>query len=163
MVATNRKQEARKGYIVTRIKNCQQYDVYAAERAVSQGYTFASVHAVETYINDVLCESWWWENWCANVERVNVRHGSESCARFDVGTSCGDIQLAPYRPSEQLVIHELAHVLASARRCSQSLGPWYARVYYELTYLVRGSDAAAVLANAFESEGVDYDAKGIAP
>lgn len=144
-------------------KRCQQQQVYAAERTIDQGSRFTSAAAVQTFV-DELRDTWWWIKWVSNVKWIEVRldrRRRSSSARFDVEDEAGHITLNVDNPNIRLVLHEVAHVLAEARHRSMSHDPWFARVYYEITYLVRGVDSAQELAIAFDEMGVDYDADGL--
>jgi hypothetical protein len=148
----------------------QQETVYAAERLVDNGPVFADVAAVQSRLN-ALRDTWWWEKWCPNVLHVEVeavrdhKHGrtAAGCAGY-LGDGIGRIELHRSTTiTERLVVHELTHIIAGARCGSRSHDPWFARVYLELTYLIRGSVAYQQLKQAFDTLGVDYDAEGLAP
>lgn len=145
----------------------QQETLYASERALLDGRTFPNVEAVERWINDDLRESWWWERWCANVIYVEVGIGRPGAGVagvgwFDADANAGRLEFARDAAlTERRVVHELAHVIAKARRNSTSHDPWFARIYLELTYLVRGQAQYEVLKKSFDAHGIDYDAGGM--
>jgi putative metallohydrolase (TIGR04338 family) len=143
--------------------SCQQDQVYDAESTVEHGQRFRDLNEVQRFV-DKLRNTWWWELWLQNVKRVEI--GRSRSRRYSVGDyyphkEAGSCEFYSDTPSIQLVIHELAHVLAKARRGSESHDPWFARIYCELTYLIRGTDAWHELAIAFDHYGVDYDAGGL--
>lgn len=145
-------------------RRCQQEEVYAAERTIHSGPRFASVDEVQRFVDD-LRNTWWWVKWVPNVRWVEVsfeRRSDHSEATYSADARVGYVSLGSRTPTYRVVVHELAHILACARYGSQSHDPWFARVYYELTYLVRGCEAAQELAIAFDELKVDYDAPGIA-
>lgn len=145
------------------VRRTQQQLLYAAEQTIAQGSRFNSLDHVRSYV-DELRDTWWWTTWCDDVLAVDVhraRSCTYSCARYQRTERAGLIQLCADNPTVQHLVHELAHVLAGATRDAKSHDPWFARVYYELTYLVRGCEPAQELAIAFDEFGVDYDAGGL--
>jgi hypothetical protein len=141
----------------------QQYRLYASEQTTTLGPDL-TLDEIRALINR-LRESWWWERNCADVLQVQVyrdkRMGYLGCGGLDraarVGVMCFSRDLIP----TQYVLHELAHVLAKARFHSQSHDPWFARIYLELVYLVRGPKAWQALQEAFIRDDVDFDAQGV--
>lgn len=145
----------------------QQYDLYASERGVQDGPVFASVADVQVWLDD-LRDTWWWERWLTDsVKRVEVGIGRPGPGVAGVGwyerpKLAGRMEFARGAElNERRLVHELSHVIASARRDSKSHDPWFARVYLELTYLIRGSDRYLELRQAFDAHGIDYEAGGI--
>lgn len=144
---------------------CQQDPVYAAQATTDRG-ALLTLEEAQRWVDD-LRESWWWEKWIGDrVLRVEVgpaRKGTlDSVGWYVEAARSGRMEFGPSKPSQGLVVHELAHVLAAARRRSQSHDPWFARIYLELSYLMRGSAAYEELRKAFDTHRVDYDAGGLA-
>jgi hypothetical protein len=148
----------------------QQDRLYAAERCVDGGSVFADVATVASWLSQ-LRDTWWWSQWTPNVLYVEAdevkagTHGRSAagCAAY-LGGGVGRMELhRGTRLTEQLIIHELSHIIAGARCNSHSHDPWFARVYAELTFLIRGTAIWQQLKQAFDAHGIDYDAEGLAP
>jgi hypothetical protein len=149
---------------VTTATRCQQDTVYAAQNTTFRGEPIGSIADVQRFVDD-LREAWWWEKWLGDrVIRVEVgqARGFDSVGWYDEDARSGRMEFGHVPLTIGLVLHELAHVLAKARRHSQAHDPWFARIYLELSYLVRGSAAYEELRKAFDTHGVDYDAGGLA-
>ena len=76
---------------------------------------------------------------------------------YEPHNRAGACEMLPCHWNELVVLHELAHVLASARFGSTSHDPAFARVYLELVALVMGPSAYVPLYEAFEQHGVNHD------
>jgi hypothetical protein len=142
----------------------QQIALYEAELEISPGPDFASIDAVQQWV-DQLREEWWWEKWVSQVLGIDVYLAlpcESNQGWFSDIRSSGVMIFETPTPSLQLAVHELAHVLAEARRYSQSHDPWYARILTELVYLLRGANVYLELTAAFARHDVDYDAGGLA-
>lgn len=146
----------------------QQLDLYAAEREIHDGPVFRDVRAVQEWLDD-LRETWWWEEWIGErVLRVEAARGRPGPHAAGVGSYyperlSGRLEFAKGAElNERRCVHELAHVIAAATHNSKSHDPWFARVYLELTYLIRGTAAYQELLAAFDRHGIDHDARGIA-
>lgn len=139
---------------------CQQHELYAAERSTPSGKPFASLEDIQRFADD-LRETWWWEQFYWMVSRVEVgparRNGNASVGWYDSPKAAGRIEMLPVHWNEKYVLHELAHVLASARFESQAHDPYFARVYLELVYHVMGIDAWLELKTAFDAADINYD------
>jgi hypothetical protein len=144
---------------------CQQDDVYAAERVLEPSPTFESFDAVQAFVDEMRDKYPFWEKAYAHVERIEIgpadRRGNAHVGWFEPDKCRGRCEFLTDRPEIQLVLHEITHVLASARYGSRAHDPWFARSYLELTYLVRGSMAYFDLYSAFIAYGVDFDAEGL--
>lgn len=103
----------------------------------------------------------YWERNYPQVLRVETfvraSNARSSAAYWAERLGAGLVELAPRHLCELIVLHEVAHVLASARYGSRSHDPWFARVYLELVYEVLGSEAYSALRERFDVNGVDYD------
>lgn len=142
----------------------QQDKLYTAEREIVPGMDFLSVSHVQDWVND-LREVWWWEAWVPQVLKIEVDRapkGQCSQAWFEEFKQVGTMLFDSDTPDFRTVVHELAHVLASARRYSTSHDPWHARILLELTCLLRGPEIYMELLGAFIKHGIDYDAGGLA-
>lgn len=144
---------------------CQQDELYAAELGLDDGPCFESLHAAQVFV-DGLRDTDWWIKWLNEIERVEVGPARSGAKFAGVGwyereKQCGRMEFTTCRPSLRLIVHELAHVVASCRRMSESHDPWMARIYLELTYLIMGSAAYKELEFGYLAQGIDYDAGGI--
>lgn len=141
------------------VLQCQQFELYAAERSALTGRSFGDVAEMQAFV-DSLRDTWWWPRWYAKVARVEV-YGRPGTRRESVGSwhpamNAGKLEMLPVHWNELFVLHELAHVLAAARYGSKSHDPWFARVYLELVQLVMGSDAYLSLHLSFTEQGIDF-------
>lgn len=145
----------------------QQDALYDAERLVDPGNYFTGIDAVQEFY-DSLRDTWWWEKWIPDVHHVEVSigrpgRGVAGVGWFEAGVNEGYVQFAKGVPlPERRVVHELSHVIAGARKQSRSHDPWFARIYLEMTFLIRGPRAYCELQQAFVSKNIDYDAEGLA-
>jgi putative metallohydrolase (TIGR04338 family) len=138
---------------------CQQGEVYAAESGVPHGASFATVGQLQAWV-DALRDEPWWHRFYPQVRKVEVHflpRGKASVSAWFPDFNAGVIEMLPRHRNEQIVLHEMAHVLASARYGSQAHCPWFCRVYLELVYLVMGEETWSALRNAFQAGGVDFD------
>lgn len=144
---------------------CQQDEMYAAERFVSEGERFDSLHAVQVYVDEMRDLYPFWEKAYENVVRVLIKpetmNALSASGGFYPDENVGRISFPTTKPTLQHLIHELAHVFTTARYGRNGHGPWFARVYLELTYLVRGSEAYFELYTAFKNGGIDFNAEGL--
>ena len=141
----------------------QQHQLYASEDTIDLGpeLTLAEIQQLV----DRLRDTWWWERTCSNVLRVRVQHHGRmkmlGVGGYEESEHTGYLTFSGRTVREQYVVHELAHVLARARFRSTAHDPWFARIYVELTFLVRGAEAYSALAEAFRRDGIDFDADGV--
>lgn len=144
--------------------SCQQDLVYAAERNVPWGNRFRSLEEVQRFYDD-LRETWWWAQNLQMVHRVEVgptrKNATAHVGWYEPDMLAGRCEFITSQPAELVVVHELSHVIASARHHSKSHDPWFARTYLELTYLARGSADSWALMKEFTHLGVDFDAPSI--
>jgi len=136
----------------------QQQRVYDAELFVPSGRVFETVEAVEVWVNSFRDAPYWRDNYGETVRYVEVgraaRRASGSVGSYDRSACAGRIELAEL--DELTVVHEVAHVLAEARYDSHAHCPWFARVYAELTFVMRGSEAWLALQRGYVAQGVEY-------
>jgi putative metallohydrolase (TIGR04338 family) len=140
--------------------NCQQFQLYAAELYASEGRKFANIEEVQAYV-DTLRDTPLWQRQYPQVHRVEV-FGRPVSTKSSVGAwqperGAGVIEMLDCHMSELYVMHELGHVLASARYGSRSHDPWFARTYMELVYQGMGSAAYASLRRAFVAAEIDFE------
>jgi hypothetical protein len=146
----------------------QQMDLYAAERLVDDGPLFANVAAVQVWLDGLRDTDWWVRLVPEDVLRVEVAlgrpgKGAAGVGWFDRKAKGGRLEFARAAElNERRIVHELSHVIASAAKNSKSHDPWFARIYLELTYLIRGATAYTQLRDAFIRTGIDFDAEGLA-
>lgn len=140
---------------------CQQFELYAAERQVPEGRRFASVEEIQRFV-DGLRDTWWWRQWYPQVLRVEAykrpSRMKESVGSYSAANRAGVIEMLEVHWNELVILHELSHVLASARYGSRSHDPYFARVYLETVALVMGPDVYRALYDAFEAGGIEHDA-----
>lgn len=138
---------------------CQQDEVYAAERDVPTGTSFATARQAQHYV-DGLCDSWWWERFYwqgpARVEVYFSRRRDMSVNKYERAKDGALIELAVGMRDEKTVLHELAHILAEALFDSHAHDPYFARTYAVLVYCVLGSDAWLALQRGYDRCGVAY-------
>ena len=144
---------------------CQQDQLYAAENTIDHGELFESLEAVQAFVDEMRDKYPFWEKAYSHVERIEIklevaRAGTQSAGYYP-DDRVGIVALPMACPSLQFVIHEVAHVLSTARYGSRAHDPWMARCYLELTYIVRGPMAYFDLYSAFLAQGVDFDAEGL--
>lgn len=139
------------------MKNCQQFELYAAEDELPVIGEFDSVAEVQEFY-DALRERPWWAERYSNVRRVEAFPcpGRGSVGAWFPDTGIGHVELAANHLDRWSVTHELCHVLAAARYGSQAHCPWFARTYLEVTYEAHGSQAFVALLNAFDTHGIDH-------
>lgn len=143
----------------------QQFALYEAERLAPRGREFLSMDHVQEFV-DGLRDTWWWDLFYINrVKRVEVARGDMRCRTTQAGVgwyepdkNAGRMEFTAI-PHERLVLHELSHVLASARYGgSQGHFPTFARVYLEVVSLVMGPRVYTKLKHEFDLHSIDYDA-----
>jgi putative metallohydrolase (TIGR04338 family) len=142
---------------------CQQFQLYAAEGSGAED--FITPGALQLYV-DELRERPYWERNFPQVLRIEAfvdGRRKSSVGIWDSEKGCGLIDMAPEHLSEQLILHEVAHVLAEARYGSGSHDPWFARTYLELVYEVLGPDRYFDLAASFDAHNVDYNTDSAVP
>ncbi len=144
---------------------CQQFELYAAETTANLGRAIAP-GALQAWVDDLRDLPYWQRNF-PEVLRVEChvrrtdRDGSVGGWFPDDG--CGQIEMAPCHLTELYVLHEVSHVLASARYSSRSHDPWFARTYLELVFARLGSEAFGALCGAFNARGIDHDTDNAVP
>lgn len=138
----------------------QQYDLYDAEHRVeSYGRTFASLDEIQAYL-DGLVDSWWWQEFYSMVRTIEVgkvtrRKGEGSVGAWFPEDRMGIVEMHRVHWNENMVLHEIAHVLADARFASKAHCPWFAKVYTDLVYHVRGAEAWADLHRCLTEGGIE--------
>lgn len=140
----------------------QQHACYAAEDSLERGKLFKSVADVQRFVDAMRDERWWiLQRYPLYVIRIEVgaAKGTSSVGWFDKDKGAGRIELVAQHLDTKTVLHEMAHVLASAVHRSKSHDPWWARTYLTLVSCVMGPEAYLALRNAFDAKGVDYDVK----
>ena len=139
----------------------QQEALYVAEDAVSPGRAFDTYEELQRFV-DELRDTWWWIERYPMVKRVEVNRADQRITHGSVGgwfpeQGRGQIDMWTGHMQLQLVIHELSHVLVTARTGSKhGHDPVFAREYCNLTALIRGCDAWLELQVAFDRVGIDY-------
>lgn len=143
----------------------QQLDCYAAEGGLDNGPTFRDVAAAQKFVDDLRDTHWWQlQGYSLHVLRIEVGAATKLSDRFsgvgwyDDDKNAGRIELKPAGLNTRTVLHEVAHVLASAVHKSKSHDPAWARTYLTLVSCVMGPDAYLALQRSFDAHGVDYDA-----
>lgn len=138
---------------------CQQYELYEAERDVTEGRKFANQKELQAFVDDLVQRDWWSEFYpmVRFVEAFALRGGTASVGGFDPHDGAGQIEMLPVHMNERTVLHELAHVLAAARGESKAHDPCFARIYLELVYRVMGYDVWHKLRTRFIEAGIDFD------
>jgi len=145
--------------------SCQQDELYAAETNALPR-TNVSAEELQSWIDD-LREMPYFERNFPNVLRIEAYNDHNrttgSVGWFEKQHNCGIICMADCHMHEQILLHEVAHVLAAARYGSHSHDPWFARTYLELVYSRLGSEAYAALKDAFDRGCIDYDTDNAVP
>lgn len=141
----------------------QQFDCYAAEGALGDGRTFRDVAEAQRFVDDLRDTHWWHlQGYSLHVLRIEVSLSRSTkfngIAHWEADKSAGAIGLTRTGLRERTVLHEVAHVLATAIHGSKSHDPAWARTYLTLVSYVMGSDAYLALQRSFDAHGVDYDA-----
>lgn len=146
--------------------SCQQFQLYAAENGACKGRTFKSIEEVQRFY-DAIRETPYWERTCPQVKRVeayeNPVNRGESVGSWDASNNAGVCELLRVHWNEREALHEVAHVVTTARYGSNGHGPWFARTYLELVASVMGSEAYAELQSAFDKAGIDYEHDNYVP
>lgn len=139
----------------------QQAALYDAERFVSMGRVFTSLAEIQAYV-DALRDTWWWSYFYWKVGYVEVgpaRRGGRdgSVGWYDHDKDAGRMEMAPVHWNEQTVTHELTHVVVDALGTPErGHGPFFARTYANLTFLISGSDRWLQLQAAFDKRKIEY-------
>lgn len=143
----------------------QQDECYVAELALGSGRSFADYDAAQRWVDDLRDTPWWHlQGFSLYVLRIEVGPATRLAREFaGVGwfereKSAGRIELKRDALDERTILHEVAHVLASAVHDSKSHDPAWARTYLTLVSSVMGPDAYLALQRSFDQHGVDYDA-----
>lgn len=146
--------------------SCQQFQLYAAENGACRGRTFSSIDEVQAFY-DAIRETPYWERTCPQVKRVEAYAMPEnkpaSVGSWDPTNNAGVCELLPVHWNEREALHEVAHVVTSARYGRNGHGPWFARTYLELVATVMGTNAYAELHRAFEQAGIDHEHDSYVP
>lgn len=143
----------------------QQHDCYAAEGVLGSGRQFKSVGDVQKFVDALRNEPWWTSQGYAHaVLRIEVGAADGrkvgkaiGVGWYDRANEAGRIELRPAGLNMKTVVHEVAHVLASAQHRSKAHDPWWARTYLTLVSFIMGGDAYLTLQRSFDVHGVDYD------
>jgi putative metallohydrolase (TIGR04338 family) len=139
--------------------SCQQFQLYAAEASIIRGASFRTKDECQQFVDELRDLDWWERNF-PQVKRVEVfwrSRGSSSVGSWHEPESAGVIEMLPCHRNVREVLHEVTHVLCSARYGPCGHNPWFARTYLELVYSVMGSEAYAELAASFDRAGIDHD------
>lgn len=139
----------------------QQQECYAAEAALRNGRAFMSVEEVQTFVDSLREERWWTlQGYGLKVRRIEVGKSNSrkhsGVGWFEEDAKAGRIELSGTGLNMRVVLHEVAHVLASAQHGSKSHDPWWARTYLTLVSYVMGTESYLTLQTAFDAKGVDY-------
>lgn len=140
----------------------QQQECYAAESDVSRGRVFDTVAEAQRFVDSLRDERWWTtQGYHLAVSRIEVgaagKGKKNSVGWYEKDKGAGRIELTTHGLCMRVVLHEVAHVLASARHGSKSHDPWWAKTYLTLMSYVMGTDAYLTLQAGFNARGVDYD------
>jgi putative metallohydrolase (TIGR04338 family) len=140
----------------------QQQECYAAERELRGGRAFMSVEEVQSFVDGLRDLPWWTaQGFHLAVARIEVgKSRSKKHAGvgwYDAEMGGGRIELTGVGLNMKTVLHEVAHVIASAKYGSKSHDPWWARTYLTLVSYVMGTESYLTLQSAFDGQGVDYD------
>jgi putative metallohydrolase (TIGR04338 family) len=145
----------------------QQFDCYAAEAALGDGRAFRGVDEAQRWVDDLRDTPWWQlQGYGLHVLRIEVgladarKLGKDAVAVgwYERSKNAGRVEFKRSALNESTVLHEVAHVLASAVHGSKSHDPAWARTYLTLVSCVIGPDAYVTLQRSFDAHGVDYDA-----
>lgn len=144
---------------------CQQFELYAAEGTADRGQRIAPGD-LQAWVDDLRELPYWQRNY-EEVLRVEA-HVLRSDKDGSVGgwfpeNGCGQIEMAPCHLTELYVLHEVAHVLASARYSSHAHDPWFARTYLELVSARLGGAVYEELYQAFTARGIDHHTDNAVP
>ena len=135
----------------------QQLALYAAERrVVDKGRQIVDVQA---YVDQIVNQAWFGETY-PMVPAIDVKlipSGSGSVGGYDRAKRRGMMDMLPVHRVENYVLHELAHVLAEAKFESKSHDPFFARIYLELVFRLRGVNAWLDLKAEFDQDNICYD------
>ena len=139
----------------------QQQECYRAESQLGPGRAFMSIDEIQAFVDSLRDAPWWTaQGYHLSVARIEV--GTSRSKKFagvgwyDKDMGAGRIELTGVGKNMKTVLHEVAHVIASAKYGSKSHDPWWARTYLTLVSYVMGSDAYLTLQSAFDAQGVDY-------
>lgn len=139
----------------------QQEECYAGEAHLERGRVFPSVTDAQHFVDALRNTPWWTAHgFHLAVPRTEVGAAGEdktmSVGWFDKDMGAGRVELTSGGMCERVVLHEVAHVLASAKYSSKSHDPWWAKTYLTLVACVMGSDAYLALQRGFDTHRVDY-------
>lgn len=146
-------------------RDSQQYDIYDAERASTPGRRFETVEEMQVWVNAVLQQDWWGEvhPHCKAVEVLPVTYRKskgmkpKASARLD-HRGVGMLMVARGEGQDELtLVHELAHIGATARFNTEGHDPTFAREFLELTYRIRGIEEWERLKASFIQHGIVWD------
>jgi hypothetical protein len=149
-------------------RQCQQFELYAAEGHVPSGRTFAKSELADAQaFVDAMRDTAVWQRQYRMVQRVEVHFLDASCEGSCGGwrehDAAGVIEMASVHRDELTLCHEVAHVLAAARYGSHAHDPWFARTYLELVYEMMGSETFEALRASFEHGRIDHDHDSAVP
>lgn len=131
-------------------------DFFGTELTLPPEARFASVAAVQRYVDDVLALSAVRQRWPAvSPLSVRPRHGT-TAAHYESRGSAGviavpDRHAAGWAMRELVVLHEIAHHLCDA---SPPHGPQFVATFCALAELVVGPELGHVLRVVYAKEGV---------
>lgn len=138
----------------------QQHALYASERRAPRGRQFDSQAEIQTWLNEEIVNSAWWQERYPKVKWVNCPTVKRSQRDGSVGTWyeddwTGQIEMWEGHWNQLYLCHELAHVVGSSVG-AHGHDPAFARVYLELVYLIMGSGPFLELRNYFVEDGICF-------
>lgn len=140
--------------------SCQQFELYSAEAVVASAHGRAiDASDLQSYVIQLREADWWQRNFpmILHVEaEALAKSSSGSVGAFFPAKSAGRIEMAPVHLVELYVLHEVSHVLASARFGSKAHDPWFAATYLQAVSTYLGPEAYLMLRESFDRGGVDY-------
>ena len=143
--------------------NCQQFELYGAEDKVPAGETI-SPDGLQRYVDQLRENPYWERAFGESILRIDahVRPDSRdgSVGGYSRSGLSGSVEMAPVHLNELAILHEVAHVCASARYGSKAHDPWFARTYLELVSVFMGPVAYQALDAAFRADGIDSEVEG---
>lgn len=134
-------------------------DFFGTQLTLPPEGRFASVDAVQRYVDDVLAHPAVRARWPSTSElRVRPRKGT-SAAHYECGAGGPTIAVPERRTvwalRELVILHEIAHHLAGLPDGARAAhGPEFVATFCELAASVMGPEAAHVLRVVYAQEGV---------
>lgn len=137
----------------------QQFALYDAERKVNMGRRFQTHLEVQSYL-DLMTQTRWWMNDhpdVRDIECASSRRRGTSVGKWYSQDRAGYIEMAPDHLVENIVLHEVAHVVSHAEDCSNSHDPAFAQAYLVLVFRQRGLEAWTDLRDTFLSYEIIFN------